>query len=168
MNAAAWGVIGAIVGALASIMTTWLTNRHTAALQRQQSSDERKEHHRDFQRETLIALQDVMHEYLRMIASAHFEDLKAFAGGADWGRTLISKEISDGCMLTARRAVILMERIENDELRSNLKTLHKLLGDVTMMRSKDTAEAKLAQATKQAVKVFEDMGAELRRQYENP
>lgn len=167
MNAAAWGVIGAIVGALASIITTWLTNRHTAALQRQQTSDERKERHRDFQRETLIALQDAMHEYLRMITSAYFEDLKAFARGADWGRTQISEEISDGCMLTARRAVILIERIENDELRSKLKTLHKSLSELAMIYSKDEAEAKLAQATKQALQVFEDMGTELRRQYEN-
>jgi hypothetical protein len=165
MNAAAWGVIGAIVGALASIATTWLTNRHTAALQRKQASEERKERHRDFQRENLIALQDTMHEYLRMISMAYFEDLKAFAGGADWGRTLISKEVSDGCMLTARRAVILMERIENDELRLNLKTLHKSLGEITMMHSKDEAEAKLAQATKQTVQVLEDLGTELRRQY---
>jgi hypothetical protein len=59
----------------------------------------------------LFVLQDAMLEYLRIIASSHFEDLKAFAGGANWGHTPISKEISDGCMLTARRAVILMERI---------------------------------------------------------
>jgi hypothetical protein len=37
-----------------------------------------------------------------------------------------------------------------------------------MMHSKEEAEEKLAQATKQAAQVLEDMGTELRRQYENP
>lgn len=168
MNAAAWGVIGALVGALASIATTWLTNRHAASLQHQQASRERMARHRDFQRETIIALQEAIPEYLHFVSRAHFEELRGLARGTAWGEMLLSDEVNYGCMVSARRTIILMERIANNELRSSLKEMHKKLGEVVMMHTKEGAEATLREATKLGLKALEELGVELRRQYEQP
>ncbi len=167
MNPAAWGVIGALVGAIASIAITWIANRHAVTLQRQAVVDERKERHRDFQRKTLIELQDTLHEYHHVITKAYFEDLKSYVKGEIWGRSLLSNEVNDGCLSTGRRTVILMERLSNDELRSHVKELHLLLGETTRVSNKSEAEAKLGEATRKATKVHEELGEELRCQYEH-
>jgi hypothetical protein len=77
VDPAAWGVIGTAVGALASIGTTWLTNRNSANLQASAKAAERVETQRAFQRQTLLELQDAFHDAIRLAARVHLEDCKA-------------------------------------------------------------------------------------------
>ena len=91
MDAAVWGLLGTIVGTLASIGTTWISGRHAFSLQREAASDEYRERHRAFQRETLIQLQDVLHDSLRMMTRAYFEDTNSFKKSGEWERSFLSE-----------------------------------------------------------------------------
>jgi hypothetical protein len=74
MDAAAWGFIGtlfgALVGASASIGINIITS-HAATLQSTASKEAREEQRRVFQRETLLQLQDEFHRYMRLMMRTH-------------------------------------------------------------------------------------------------
>ena len=77
MDAAIWGLIGTVVGAAASIVTTWLATRTSYRLQQDKLREERAKRASAFQRQTLIELQEEFHDALRLINRAHIEDLRA-------------------------------------------------------------------------------------------
>ena len=57
MEAALWGFLGTIVGAMVSIATSWINSRNETERQRQANSFERLERARAFQRDNLLNLQ---------------------------------------------------------------------------------------------------------------
>ena len=95
MESALWGLIGTVVGALASVGTTWLTTRTSHRLQIERTKDEREERLRTFQRETILGLQDALHEGLRQTTHAYIRDQEAHSKGQDWGKIMLPEEISD-------------------------------------------------------------------------
>lgn len=165
MDAAAWGFIGTLLGALASLGGTWLTARnanllHTAALK-----IEKDEKFRIFQRDTLIALQDALHDLLRLIARGHHEDTLAFHKTGEWGKVFLSNEVSDGQMLARRHMLILVERIADNNLRLRVKQLNAALTDVSLARTLETANQQWDIASMQGLETLELIGEALRAQY---
>lgn len=165
MEAAAWGFIGTLVGAIASLAGTWLTNRHSQALHSLERKLIREERQRVFQRDTLIALQDALHDLLRHTARGHHEDTVAFHEGKKWGENQLSGVVDDGLMVGRRHMLILLERVSDDELRTEVKNLNTLLTDVNMARTMETADHLLGIATTQGIETLEKIGAVLRAQY---
>jgi hypothetical protein len=143
MESAVWGLIGTIVGALASIGTTWISGQSASNLQKQASSLERMEKGRAFQRDTLVELQDALNDALRMMARTFFEDCESFkqSGNWDWGKSFLSEEVSEEVRLANRRMSILIERIADDQLRFELKEIMKMSVQVSFAKSHNEAEA---------------------------
>ncbi len=165
MESAIWGFIGTIVGALASMITTILSTRNSAWLHKQAVEQEKEERKRAFQRETLIELQNVMHDLMRLITQAHLEDAKAHYAGGIWGKNLLSEEVSSGQRLARRKLVILIERIANDELREKLKIVNGELSNSTDSGDLMDSEYKLHAAASKVTNVMEHIGQVLRSQY---
>lgn len=165
MEAAVWGLIGTVVGALASIGATWLSGRHSLALQEQATSLDRIERGRAFQRQNLIELQDVLHDALRMVARAHFEDLTSFRKGGPWGRSLLSEDVNEGIRIAQRKVAILIERVADDALRSDLKTSMATASTVLLAKSERESEAALEAAGTMANQSLEHVGRVLRALY---
>jgi uncharacterized protein (DUF2235 family) len=88
MDSAIWGLIGTIVGAAASVITTWLTASNETKREQAARREERFERARDFQRQTLIELQDVLHDTVRLVSKAHHEDCMAAKNGQSWGKNV--------------------------------------------------------------------------------
>lgn len=82
---AVWGLIGTLIGALASIGTTWITARNASTLPITIAERARDEQNRTFQRETLLELQMTVSDILRLVSRAHFQDRMAFRSGIAWG-----------------------------------------------------------------------------------
>lgn len=165
MESAVWGLIGTVVGALASIGTTWMSARSASNLQKQSSSLERMERERAFQRETLVELQDALHDALRMTARVYLEDSASFKQSGNWGKSLLSEEVNEGIRLASRRVSILIERIANDRLRSELKDAMKASGQMSLARSQAEAEAIFIRMNATANDVMERLGNVLRSLY---
>lgn len=162
MEAAIWGLIGTVVGALASIATTWLSGRHNLELQRHATSLERIERGRAFQRQNLLDIQDAFHDALRTVTRAHLEDVASFKRGGEWGRSYLSEEINEGVRVTGRKVLILTERVQDDALRSDLKASMEVANQVLRAKSKESAEAALDAATIRATETMEHIGRVLR------
>lgn len=162
MEAAAWGFLGIIVGAFASVATTFVAARNGAALQRSAASLDRAEKQRSFQRDTLLELQDAIHDLMRLISRVFLEERDAFWASGTWGKTLLSDEVNEGQRLAHRRVVILIERVSDDALRADVKQFHEKLWQVSSASSDINAEVMLSDTHTQAMLVLEHIGKTVR------
>lgn len=165
MEAAIWGFIGTMVGALASLGTTLVSTRNAFSLQSLTSSLDRAEKHREFQRSTLVELQDAIHDLLRIVTRGLLEDQAAFRKTGTWGENLLSDEVNDGQRLARRRVVILMERVADDALRADVKRLNEALTHASFNSTEADSELLIHAASNQALQVMEHIGTVLRAQY---
>lgn len=165
MEAAVWGFIGTVVGALASLGGTWLTNHNARKLHAEALKLERDEKSRAFQRDTLIGLQDALHDLLRLIARGHHEDTLALRESGKWGRKFLSNEVSNGQMLARRHMLILLERVSDDGLRSLVKVLNARLTETSLATSEDEANRLWDSTSMQGLETLEQIGKALRAQY---
>ncbi|MFI8979360.1 hypothetical protein [Ectopseudomonas khazarica] len=165
MEAAAWGLIGTIIGALASVLTSFLAFKNQAWLHKKNTEQERDSKRRDFQRETLLELQDVIHDLMRLITQGHLEDVKAHLLGGEWGKNFISEEINEGQRLARRKLIILIERVADNKLRENLKELNRALPSQSNTPSMEHAEIEIYDSASRVTKVMSHLGEVLRAQY---
>ena len=165
VEAAAWGLLGTLVGALTSVGTTWLSNQTSHKIQSSKQADERAERAKEFQRETLLTLQEAIHDALRLSARAHMEDFEQFKKTGDWNRGLLSDEVSEGLRLARRRVAILIERVADESLRSDVKSLMRVSAEGVLARSKQDAEMNQQAVSVLMTPLLEKIGSVLRSHY---
>lgn len=90
------GVIGVIAGGVLTMVSAWLADRRLMARDRERRREERHERlvarRNDFQRETLLALQDACQKLLRNAGAALVSDVIAHGTGGEWQR----QQLPDG------------------------------------------------------------------------
>lgn len=65
---AVWGFLGALVGGGVSVLTTWINNAHGSQLEIQRSRELRVEAARQFQRTTILSIQDELFNTTKAIS----------------------------------------------------------------------------------------------------
>lgn len=165
MDAAIWGLIGTLVGAFASIATTWIASRTSHQLSREAAREERLERFRAFQRQTLLELQEAIHDSLRMINRAYIEDAEVHRKGGTWRKSRLSDEVDEGVRLAQRKVAILTERVYGDALRAEVKSLMSSAVAVLFSPSQKEAELRINAVTGDAERVLERLGSVLRSHF---
>lgn len=169
MDAAVWGFVGAlagaVIGATASIATTVISSRNEAKLQSQADSLDRSERSRAFQRENLLAVQDALQDLGRATGRAHHQDVMAHRAGAQWGRTPLDGELDEALGLANRRLSALVERVGDDTLRSELKAVHSQMNQATLAPSQDEADILFRESMDSYEQAMSHLGAVLRSHY---
>lgn len=168
MEPATWGFIGAITGALvgasASIATTAITAWNTRRLQQAASKIERSDRAREFQRQNLLELQEALSEEMRLVTRAHHEDMKSFALGGNRDR-LLSEDLNQDLFNASRKTVHLVERVANDELRSDLKSVRRMMADLLLSDDAANPNAKMTALGSKYISTMESLGTVLRASY---
>lgn len=126
---------------------------------------DRAERANSFQRETLLALQEALHDAFRLYSRAYLERRIAVADGANWQQTRLSDEVNEGVRLGQRQTSILIERISNDALRECCKTLMNHGAEALLSSSHEDAEARHFAALDEATRTLEQLGVVLRSHY---
>lgn len=165
MESAVWGLIGTVVGALTSIGTTWMASHNSTKLQKQADLDGRVERIRAFQRETLLELQEALHDALRLMSRAYIEDCASYEKTGNWASSRLSEEVNEGIRLAQRRVAIFTERVADDSLRMEIKNLMKLGNEMLFAHSRSESGAALDQLTLNSIGVLEKLGIILRNTY---
>lgn len=165
MDAAAWGLVGTLVGAAASIGTTWIANTFSFRMHSDKQQEERLEKAKEFQRTTLLDLQEALYDAIRLTGRAHHEDFMAYKSGTEWGKGRLTDEVSAGLLAVNRRVAILIERVENTELRSAVKAFTAQMTHLIRQTEKDEAELLLEAVTHQFSALVEKLGTVLRSYY---
>ncbi|OQW73326.1 MAG: hypothetical protein BVN35_12575 [Proteobacteria bacterium ST_bin11] len=164
-SSALWGLFGTVVGASASIAAAWLAARSSHNLEIVKSQGERIEQARAFQRQTLLELQEAVHDVLRLICHIHHEDLLAHRAGQEWGKIMLPDEMSEGARLAFRRVSIVVERVADDHLREIVKHLMGGATQALLAKSELEASSQLDMTMQQSELIFQEIGTVLRRYY---
>lgn len=169
MEAASWGfigtLVGAVVGASASVITTTINSRNAVRLHRMNSELERDERARAFQRETLLSTQEVIQDLMRLMARAHIADTEAFRQSGQWGRNMLEEDLNEASLLANRKMTALVERVSDDSLRNMLKALHGDVSNVGQSRSREEAEFAFNAVAPSFEAVMIQLGTKLRTFY---
>lgn len=166
MESAIWGLVGTIVGALASIGTSWISNRTASSLQAAKVHHERLEVASAFQRQTLLDVQEAIHDALRLVHHVYFEDLKAYRTTQRWGSSLLPVVLDEELRLAMRKVSILVERVADDPLRSQIKTLMCSTAQIQLAPSEADALLRLEKTGADARQTLEQIGTVLRSHYQ--
>jgi hypothetical protein len=165
MESAWWGLLGTFVGAAASIATTAITSRNSVLLQVAAARRESLEKHRNFQRETLLELQDAVHDEMRAATKAYLHDGREFRKTGEWGRSLLGEELNQHAAEASRRTALLLERVASDNVRSRVKEAKAAAHQVLMARDSVTAEEVFARMGDEGQRAIEHIGQALRSLY---
>jgi hypothetical protein len=162
---AVWGFIGTLVGALASIGTTYITGRNAVILQTVTAERARDEQNRILQRETLLNLQDAVSDTLRLVARAHLEDRQAYRAGTSWGRNMLGEDIDEAMRISFRRVSLLTARVADDSLRQSVKGALAIADGVSHAADEKSAMHQFSLAMEAGGAIMESIGDCLRKQY---
>ena len=170
MEPVTWGFLGTlagvIVGAAASIGTTYITTRNSRLLQQDAASLERKEQAREFQRQNLIELQESLFNCMRLTGKAHLEDLESFRKSTNDGRSsLLTEELSQELMMSNRQIAILTERVADQKLRNSIQELRKNMTNVLMAKTEQGSYSELQVASNSFDEIMKNLGSVLRESY---
>lgn len=169
MDATTWGfigtVIGAIVGASASVLTTTINSRSAFNLHKVGDELDRAERSRAFQRETLLNVQETVQDLMRLMARAHFADKVAFRENGEWRQNMLGNELDESLLLANRKMTAFVERIADDSLREALIDLHGQITQVYQSDSLRDAEIAFRRVGPNFVAVMRRLGGALRATY---
>ena len=144
MDAAFWGfagtLIGVVVGAGATILTTLLQLRHTS--QRELAADKllRSERARDFQRKSLLELQVAVNELAQCYGTLKRHHESAFREGQSWGSRLPPPELTEGIRQSMFRVFALSRRIEGGQVRASVEYVSGLFAEATGAKDRAAAD----------------------------
>ena len=170
MEPVTWGfigtLVGTIVGASASIATTFITTSNSRKLKQDAASLERSERARDFQRNNLLELQEALSIGMRLIGRAHLEDINSLRKSENEGRnSLLSEELNLDLMISSRKLAILTERIADQSLRDSIKKLRTEMTNVLMAKTEGESLETLQWASSTFEQTMEKLGIILRSSY---
>jgi len=113
MDAAVWGFIGTVVGALVSVMTTMISARNTEKLHRRTAEHDLRIREQQFQRENLLQLQGEINSLVRMVSMTFL---------ADWPALEVHRPDEEIMRQTFRNVALLASRVADESLRSQIAT----------------------------------------------
>jgi hypothetical protein len=128
-------LVALVLGYLFSLLTEAFRDRRQTVRERRAREDERaavkaaqdeaeERRRRDFQRETLLELQEVLHDLARAYGAEHHMDLMHFRTTGSWTpRPMPSEELNERSFEAHRRCFILVARIDDDLLRGFVREM---------------------------------------------
>ncbi len=118
---------------------------------------------REFQRATIIALQDECANLTRRIGQMHHHDAVSSADdGSKWATTPMPVELSQGALATAQQVGKLRVRVADGELRELVARLTTIYGNTGAARSEQAAQAAIAPLSHCIETINERIGVLLR------
>lgn len=165
MEAAIWGFLGTIVGAAASIATSWMAFRSESHRHQQTDAFDRVERARAFQRDNLLELQDSIQDMMRCLGQMWQIDERAARESGVWAKVFLPEDLNEAQRATNARVLALTERVADDALRVQLKDLRGLVNDYVVAKSQNDASKKMLDASRAYDPVMERIGALVRTLY---
>lgn len=159
------------VGFLAAVLLDVIRDRLERDRRREewayQHETEAHREHLDFQRKTLLEVQEVMLDLGRHLGQQFGELalLEKSQSTADWARLSISSDLDQATGACVRRAKLLESRIEDPSLREAIAEMRALSTTFQMAGSRGEAEDALKQYFHAATGFNEGVGAQIRTRH---
>lgn len=121
----------ATLGVVSEALKGWLVRRNTNA-------DKRKA----FQHRTAVELQETIYEMMRTSLAMYFSDTMAYRATGQWGRNRAPVDIDEQNRVQRARVNVLLERMEDANLRQNIEAI--VSTTAAMMTARSESEANQA------------------------
>jgi hypothetical protein len=149
VTSAGWfPVATAFAGYAAGFVTEWFRDSRTARREREARAEKRADDLRarraEFQRQTLLDLQEAMFQLARAAGTLYHQDVMTFRKTGVWGRQLVSDEVSEGHRAALARTDMLVARVRDEDIRHLVGQLRTRSGEVSTSRSEADAEGNIA------------------------
>jgi hypothetical protein len=116
-----------LLGYIAKSVTDWIDFRRTSERERNGREESRRdrllERRADFQRQTLLDLQEAMMRLMRSSAEINHQDVVAFRKTGKWGRQLVGDELSENHRLANASVTTLSVRVRDQSVRDLVRDL---------------------------------------------
>jgi len=170
MEPLTWGfigtLIGTLVGASASILTTYLNNQNSVKLIREQDRLNRDSSFREFQKENYLKIQEAFHNTVRLTSLINIEDVKLFKETGRWQESISQDHSHESLRSSLRDLAFYEQRIQNDGLREDLNRIRGKLSRVyNSLSMSESNEIMMDLLTNDYEKFISDIGNELRSNY---
>jgi hypothetical protein len=153
-----------VVGYAGSLLTESFRDRHQSAREREARAAERadvralreqeiQDRRDQFQRETLLELQEILHHLGRTYGQEHFQDAKTAKAAGKWDPRQLAAGISDKNFAAEQRSNILVARVGDDLVRDAVREMRDVGSGLTFARSQaesDDCLTRSLEAFKQA------------------
>lgn len=146
-----------VLGYVGRMLTEYLQDRRVASRDREARAEERARRRKEFQRETLLELQEVMFKFGRAVGAVFHEEDMSYKTTGVWSKPLISEEWNQRLHEATVRFLILMVRVEDETLRRLVAEVKGFGDRVIMAKSHDEALS----AMSESLKAFELANARL-------
>jgi hypothetical protein len=158
------------VSVLLGFATSWLSARYqnTATVKRERESrlaarsDQLAERRAEFQRQTLIELQDAVFDLMRATGAMHHQDEMAFRKTGQWQKQLLADELDQKALMSNRRTLMFKVRVRDGSLREMVGKLSNLSAQVAISIDRDHSNEAMTEAGELFGKVQERIGELMR------
>jgi hypothetical protein len=135
-----------ILGYVGSLVTEWVRDSRAATrearAQDQARTHDRVERRNEFQRQTLLSMQEAVFDLVRSVGALHTEDLVTHQRTGKWNE-LGSDEWNEKNMVANRMNAMLSARVLDDNLREQIERLRTAATRVLLARSKQESEKEM-------------------------
>lgn len=169
MSPESWGfigtLVGAIVGASVSIITTRINSKNAIRIQENMERNARKERYREFQRNNLLELQEKLVYAMRLVTKVYFDDLENYKKSNNWKSSNLPHVLDEEIGNCFRELSIKTERIGENEIRNEIINLRRMMTDLLMECTYEVIEYKQIALYNTFGEVMPKLGKVLRDNY---
>lgn len=160
-------VLTLLLGACLKAAFDWLGDRRMSARERAARLDQRRDaraaRRTEFQRETLLALQEAIILLGRLTGQAHYQTLMAHREGAGWGNLPVTEEVSVGYTDALNLTTKLRARTADEEARQLAQLFQNECTSTVFAVSEASAEAGRQRLVKVQDELHERIGLLIRQ-----
>jgi hypothetical protein len=117
----------------------------------------------DFQRQTLLDLQEAIQDLARATGAAHHEDRMAFKKTQVWQRQPLGEKLNNDLLNASRRCMLLLVRINDDSIRILADSFRNNSLDVSNSPSEKDAQVRMMAAMGDLETLHKNIGERLRK-----
>lgn len=143
-------ILGVIAGGALTMLSAWVADNRLSERERERRREERHERlearRKDFQRDTLLALQVATQKLMRVAGAMHHQDVMAFRKTGVWQKQSLGEELSNEHLRQTTETMLLASRVLDGETREFANEFRKLASTVSICASEDEAENRLKAA----------------------
>jgi hypothetical protein len=158
-TAVSWfsGAFLVLLGFGTKFVSDWFQDKRTLQHERETRDalrrDQLAERRANFQRQTLLELQEAVQDLIRATGAAHVQDERAFKETGRWQREKLGEEINQQIFLANRSVLLLTVRVRDKALRDAINRFRSLSNQTesfTNLRS-DASDSELRNASTAAM-----------------
>lgn len=149
--------VSVIAGGLLTMLAAWLADQRLTERDRERRREERRERvvtkRNDFQRETLLSLQNASQKLLRNTGASLHQDVMAHRATGKWQKQQLPSDLSNDHLLLITETMLLASRVRDDGVRAFADRLRTQTSVVGLSSGKSDAENRMLAAadTQQAL-----------------